>query len=85
MRGATEIAEKLRELAGAIREHSKIANVHVSDFCNKATSVFEGIRDLQLKLEVSEREAEIETVEEEILPVPVFLKNGPARLGDHDL
>jgi hypothetical protein len=85
MRGATEIAEKLRELAGAIREHSKIANVHVSDFCNKATSVFEGIRDLQLKLDLNEREAEIETVEEEILPVPVFLKNGPARLGDHDL
>jgi hypothetical protein len=85
MRGATEISEKLRELAGAIREHSKIANEHVSDFCNKATSVFEGVRDLQLKLEVNEREAEIETVEEEILPVPVFLKNGPARLGDHEL
>jgi methyl-accepting chemotaxis protein len=85
MRGATEIAEKLRELAGAIREHSKIANEHVSDFCNKVTSVFEGVRDLQLKLEVNEREAEIETAEEEILPVPVFLKNGPARLGDHEL
>jgi hypothetical protein len=52
MRGATEIAEKLRELADAIREHSKIANEHVSGFCNKATSVLEGVRDLQLKLEV---------------------------------
>jgi hypothetical protein len=85
MRGATEIAEKLRELAGAIREHSKIANEHVSGFCNKATSVFEGVRDLHLKLEVDEREAEIETVEDEILPVPVFLKNGPARFGESEL
>jgi hypothetical protein len=85
MRGATEIAEKLRELAGAIREHSKIANEHVSGFCNKATSVFEGVRDLHLKLEVDEREAEIETVEDEILPVPVFLKNGPARFNIPEL
>jgi hypothetical protein len=85
MRGATEIAEKLRELAGAIREHSKIGNEHVSDFCYKATSVFEGVRDLQLKMELNEREAGVETVEEEILPVPVFLKNGPARLNDHEL
>src|ERR1700731_3948472 len=53
MRGATEIAEKLRALASAIREHSKIANEHVSDFCNKATSVLEGVRDLQQKLEVN--------------------------------
>jgi hypothetical protein len=85
MRGATEIAEKLRELAGAIREHSKIANEHVSGFCNKATSVFEGVRDLQLKLEVNEREAQIEAVEDEILPVPVFLKNGPARFSIPEL
>src|SRR5476649_613973 len=51
MRGATEIAEKLRDLAGAIREHSKIANEHVAGFCDKATSVFDGIRDLQQRLE----------------------------------
>jgi hypothetical protein len=82
MRGATEIAEKLRELADAIREHSKIANEHVSGFCNKATSVFEGVRDLHLKLEIVERGAELETVEDEILPVPAFLKNGPAELND---
>src|SRR5580704_2237980 len=85
MRGATEIADKLRALAGAIREHSKIANEHVSGFCYKATSVLEGVRDLQLKLEVNEREAEQETVEDEILPVPVFLKNGSAGLNDREL
>lgn len=82
MSGATEIAEKLRALATAIREHGKIANEHVTGFCSKATSVFEGVRDLQRKLEVDEREAEIEKVEEEVLPVPVFLKNGPARLDE---
>jgi hypothetical protein len=36
-------------------------------------------------LEVDERGAEIETVEDEILPVPVFLKNGPARFNDPEL
>jgi hypothetical protein len=85
MRGATEIAEKLRELAGAVREHSKIANEHVSGFCNKATSVFEGVRDLQLKLEGNQREAEIEKVQDEVLPVPVFLKNGPVKFNDPEL
>lgn len=85
MRGATEIADKLRELAGAIREHSKIANEHVSGFCNKATSVFEAVRDLQSKLDVNEREAGVEKIEDRILPVPVFLKNGPARFNDSEL
>ena len=85
MRGATEVSEKLRELADAIREHSKIANEHVSGFCNKATSVFEGVRDLQMKLELNERETEIETIEDKILPVPVFLKNGSAGLNDREL
>ena len=83
MRGATEIAEKLRELASAIREHSRIANEHVSGFCSKATSVFEGVRDLQLKLELNERETE--PIEDEILPVPVFLQNGPTRFDDREL
>ena len=84
-RGATEIAEKLRALASAIREHSKIANEHVSDFCNKATSVLEGVRDLQLKLENNQSQAEIEKSEDEILPVPVFLRNGPAEFEDRKL
>ena len=83
--GATEIAEKLRALATAIREHSKIANEHVIGFCSKATSVFEGVRDLQRKLETDGSAAEIERVEEEILPVPVFLKNGPAGVDDREL
>jgi hypothetical protein len=78
MRGATEIAEKLCALATAIREHSKIANEHVSEFCDKATSVLEGVRDLQLKLEVNgSEEADVEESEDEISPVPVFHKNGP--------
>jgi hypothetical protein len=80
--GAAQIAEKLQELANAIREHSKIANEHVSQFCEKATSVFDGIRDLHAKLEVNERKAEVETVHGEMLPMPVFLKDGPADFGD---
>jgi hypothetical protein len=84
-RGAAEIAQKLQELANAIREHSKIANEHVATFCEKATSVFDGIRDLQQKLEVNERKAEIETADPEILPMPVFLKNGPAKFSEPEL
>jgi hypothetical protein len=78
LRGATEIAEKLRELARAISEHSKIANEHVMSFCEKATSVFEGVRDLQQKLEVNGRESEVEETIDETLPVPAFIRNGPA-------
>jgi methyl-accepting chemotaxis protein len=80
--GAAQIAEKLQELANAIREHSKIANEHVTQFCEKATSVFDGIRDLQQTLEVKERKAETEAVDEEILPMPVFLNGGPAKFSD---
>jgi hypothetical protein len=78
MRGATEIAEKLRELASAIREHSKIANEHVSGFCSKATSVLEGVRDLQLKLEVNGRDAEENGPAENTSPLPSLVRKGPA-------
>jgi hypothetical protein len=85
MRGATEISEKLRALATAIREHSKIANEHVSDFCNKATSVLEGVRDLQLKLEVNERKAEEDKAAEDSSPLPSLVGKGPAEFEDPKL
>jgi methyl-accepting chemotaxis protein len=78
MRGATEIAEKLRELAGAIKEHSRIANEHVAGFCDKATSVLEGVRGLQQKLEANACEPEVEAPEEDMLPLPALIKKGPA-------
>ena len=78
MRGANEIAEKLRELASAIREHSKIANEHVTEFCDKATSVLEGVRGLQHKLEVNGREPESEATKDEVLPVPALIRKEPA-------
>ena len=84
MRGATKIAEKLRALASAIREHSKIANEHVTGFCNKATSVLEGVRDLQQKLEVNERESETKEVEGDVSPLP-SLRKGPAEFDDREL
>jgi hypothetical protein len=84
MRGATEIVQKLQELATAIREHSKIANGHVATFCEKATSVFDGIRDLQEKLE-GDHDEPARTEIEEILPMPVFLKNGPAAFEDQSV
>jgi len=77
MRGATEIADKLRALASAIREHSKIANEHVSGFCFKATSVLEGVRDLQLKLE-ADRNGRANEPEEDSSPLPALVRKGPA-------
>jgi hypothetical protein len=77
MRGATEIADKLRALASAIREHSKIANEHVSGFCFKATSVLEGVRDLQLKLE-ADRNGRANEPEEDTSPLPALVRKGPA-------
>ena len=76
--GAAEIAEKLHKLASAIREHSKIANEHVTQFCEKATSVFDGIRDLKRKLEGDQGESSGPEIKAEVLHVPVFLRNGPA-------
>jgi hypothetical protein len=85
MRGATEIAEKLRALANAIREHSKIANEHVSGFCDKATSVLEGVRDLQLKLEVNKRNAEESEAVQDSSPLPSLVRKGPAEFEDPKL
>src|SRR5450432_471753 len=78
MRGATEIAEKLRALATAIREHSRIANEHVSSFCSKATSVLEGVRELHLKLEVNESEVNEDNAAQDTSPLPSLIRKGPA-------
>jgi hypothetical protein len=82
MRGATEIAEKLRALATAIREHSRIANEHVSGFCNKATSVLEGVRELHLKLEVNESEVNEDNAAQDTSPLPSLIRKGPADFDD---
>ena len=84
MRGATEIAEKLRALASAIWEHSKIANEHVTDFCNKATSVLEGVRVLQQKLEANGRESETSETDDASLPSSLIRK-GPAKFDNPEL
>jgi predicted transcriptional regulator len=51
---AAEIASKLRKLAAAVREHSKIAGEQVADFVNRSTSVIETIRALQERLDAGE-------------------------------
>jgi hypothetical protein len=52
--GAAEIASRLRKLAAAVREHSKIAGEQVADFVNRSTSVIETIRALQERLDAGE-------------------------------
>jgi len=83
MRGATEIATKLRELADAIRQHTEIASGQVESFCTKATSVFESVVELQERLRANGRAPQAEqeeapAAEEEPLPLPAFIKMGPA-------
>jgi hypothetical protein len=51
---AAEIGERLRKLAAAMREHSRIASEHVEDFCGRATTVIEGVRALQERLDAGE-------------------------------
>jgi hypothetical protein len=99
MRGATEIAAKLRELANAIRQHTEIASEQVAGFCNRATSVFEGVVELQQKLAVSGQalaaraanghasngHAAPAKAEEDPLELPEFMKKGPAEVGDERL
>ena len=48
---AGDIAGTLRELATAVREHSRIAGEHVEEFCNRSTTVIETVRTLQLRLD----------------------------------
>jgi hypothetical protein len=87
VRGADEVAYNLRALASAIREHSKIASEHVAEFCNKATSVLEGVRDLQARVIAGEHEIirdEIELKESVEIEPPLreATKTGPAN-GHH--
>jgi hypothetical protein len=84
MRGATEIAEKLRALASAIRVHSKVANEHVAGFCSRATSVLEGVRDLRLKLEVNGSDAEEKEAVEDTSPLPSLVRKGPVEFEDSE-
>jgi uncharacterized coiled-coil DUF342 family protein len=81
MRGATEIATKLRELADAIRQHTEIASAHVESYCTKATSVYESVIELQEKLRVNGEKPQAEETDEakqELMPLPSFIKMGPA-------
>jgi hypothetical protein len=81
--GANEAADNLRQLATAIREHSKVASVHVADFCKKATTVIEGVRDLQDRLLAGQREGEAEETEDDKSPLPKVIRSGPANGEDH--
>jgi hypothetical protein len=58
-------------------------SLEINRCAHKPTSVFEAVRDLQSKLEVNEREAEMEKVEDEILSMPVVY--GSTRFNDSEL
>jgi len=81
MRGATDISIKLRELADAIRQRTQIASGQVESFCAKATSVFEGVVELQEKLRANgqaPRAEQVKEADEGPLPLPAFIRMGPA-------
>jgi hypothetical protein len=49
--GASKIALKLRDLAEAMRAHTRLASDHVAEFCNKATAAVEMVRELEQRLD----------------------------------
>jgi hypothetical protein len=51
LQSASSIAVNLRELANAVREHSRIAGERIGHFCGQATTVIEGVRALQERLD----------------------------------
>ena len=78
MRSATEVSDKLRELADTIREQTRVASAQVAGFCDKATSVLEGVKELQDKLLVDVRRPEMTENEDDTSPVPAFMLKGPS-------
>ncbi len=69
---AKEKADKLRVLANAMREHTRMAAADIAEFSAKTTSVFQTIHGLQAKITGEEEKAEPEDREE----LPKFLQNG---------
>jgi hypothetical protein len=49
--GADEVAKNLEQLAGAIREHCKVASGHVASFVASTTETLETIRALGKQIE----------------------------------
>ena len=73
VRGATEVADRLRILADTIREQTRIASEQVAGFCDKATSVLEGLRDIQDKLLMNGHGPETQGAENGGLALPAFM------------
>lgn len=67
------VADKLRELAAAVRGHTEIANARVAAFCTMQAGVLETVVGLEAR--ISGRAGEADDGADE---VPRFLKKGPA-------
>lgn len=48
--GAKELGDRLRKLAGAMREHTRLASQDVSEFCLKMASARATIRGLEVEI-----------------------------------
>ena len=59
--------------------------MRVTDFCNKATTVIEGVRDLQDELLADQREGKSEETEDDKSPLPKVIRSGPANGDGHGL
>jgi hypothetical protein len=85
MRGANEIASKLHEWANVIRQRTEIANQQVESFCARATSMFGAVVELREQLGLNDHESEVDEAEDQLLPMPEFLRKGPAESSDREL
>jgi hypothetical protein len=75
-RRSNEIINDVRKLADSIRSHTKATRDRVSDFCDKATSIVEGVRELQEKLRPGEPGSQQEQTAEIELPLPKAARQG---------
>jgi hypothetical protein len=73
--GAKEIADLLRELSAAVRDHCAIAAERVSAFCERSNEVLGTIRGLKDRISAQVEPADAKTNGHGD-PVPSFLRNG---------
>jgi hypothetical protein len=76
-------SQKLR--GWPMREHTKVENEHVTEFCAKATSVLKGVRELQQKLRMNGRKQETAETGEDTSPLPEIVKQGPTERAHSEL
>lgn len=76
-RSANETIDEIRKLADSIRSYTKATSDRVFDFCDKTTSIVEGVRELHDKLRAGERPLQKEGIAENELSLAKVARKAP--------